>query len=177
MKGDSIRKNSGEPLQETPDVYFDGDFTILVWICVFNATKHNWSHIIDFGSDDKMHNLKLSIFFGNNINIHGFVNQRMRKSHVASDLIELNKLYHLAFVLNGTNGYIYLNGELKSETNYHMLRPRNITRTKNFIGKTRRNSFNMHDLKIFDGALSFQEILKEYSLQVRIMSQNSSSIL
>jgi hypothetical protein len=81
--------------------------------------------------------------------------------------MNLSQWYFVTFVLNGTTGYIYLNGN-KIEISNQLLVSNNITRTINYIGKSNSEDTNADaiydDIKIFKRALSSNEILNEYTI-------------
>jgi hypothetical protein len=81
-----------------------------------------------------------------------------------------NKWYFISFVLSGTTGFVYVNGNQLGTGTLHV--PNNIIRTSNFIGKsnwvTQLNADAIYDeFKIYQGALSSNKIMNEY--------QNSSN--
>ena len=72
-------------LNVTSGVYFSGDFTFTAWIYLKSYTP----------------------FFS----LNGFTFNGTSQSLIdASSIINLNEWYFISFVLNGTNGYIYVNG-------------------------------------------------------------------
>jgi hypothetical protein len=80
-------------------------------------------------------------------------------------IINLNQWYFISFVLNGTTGYIYVNG--KQVVIGPLQIPNNEIRTNNYIGKSNSvhdsNADAIYDeIKIFKGALSSNDILNEY---------------
>jgi len=81
-----------------------------------------------------------------------------------SSKINLNEWYFISFVLNGTIGYIYVNGDQVATNTLNV--PNNITRTSNYIGKSNYDDPNADaiydELKIYQGALSSADILNEY---------------
>ena len=81
-------------------------------------------------------------------------------SHInAASLIQLNQWYHIAFVLNGTTGFIYVNGIQKASGT--LFQPNHVIRSSNFIGKHGDPNVDAiyDDLKIYHGAVSAAEVL------------------
>jgi len=146
-------------LQVPAGVYFSGDFTVTGWI--YLKSYQYYSRIIDFGIENNNNNIILA-FSDNTSMIYGKIVQYFQ----TSSIINLNKWYFIAYVLSGTTGYIYVNGNRKATGT--LLSPNNITRKNNYIGKS--NYFDQanadaiyDDIKIFKGALSSNVILNEYS--------------
>jgi hypothetical protein len=80
-------------------------------------------------------------------------------------IINLNEWYFISFVLSGTTGFIYVNGNQVGTGTLHV--PNNIIRTSNYIGKSNwgvdPNADAVYDeLKIYQGALSSSDIMNEY---------------
>lgn len=146
-----------------PGVYFSGkQFTIMVWVKVrsFNL----WSRILDFGNGRQN-----NVFFALTVDHTGIPSFVVLPGEVHSSLkLELNKWVHITGVLNHPNAYIYING-----VSYTLPRSAfgdpvpNVVRNTNFIGRSNWWPQNADanaeydELKIFDRALSQQEINNE----------------
>jgi len=78
---------------------------------------------------------------------------------------QLNTWYHVAFVLSGTTGYLYVNGILIDSESFGT--PSNIVRTNNYIGNSNSGYSNAlavyDDIKIYQGALSSSCIMNDYT--------------
>ena len=79
----------------------------------------------------------------------------------SSSIINLNQWFFISFVLNGTTGFIYINGNQVATGTLNV--SNNQTRTNNYIGKSDLNADAIYDeFKIYKEALSSNDILKEY---------------
>ena len=150
-------------LQVPEGVYFSGDFTFTAWI--FLKSYQSWSRIFEFGNGDGNDNVALAMN-GASSKISGLMFNGSFGSYIhTSSIINLNKWYFISFVLNGTTGYIYVNGSQVINGTLNV--PNNIIRTRNYIGKsnwaTDLNADAIYDeFKIYKVALSSNEISNEY---------------
>jgi hypothetical protein len=148
-------------LQVPEGVYFKGDFTFTAWI--YLKSYQSYSRIFDFGNGTANDVLAMN---ASSSKISGLIYNRSFELYIhASSIINLNKWYFISFVLNGTTGYIYVNGSQVAINK--LLVPNNITRTRNYIGKsnwpTGINADAIYDeFKIYEGALTSTFILNEY---------------
>lgn len=148
-------------LQVPSGVYFSGDFTITAWMYLLSNSA---SRMIDFGnllSD----NILLGIDFPS-LRVLGLVrNSTSGNTFVTPSLMQLKTWYHVAFVLSGSIGYIYVNGNLTVSAIQNF--PNNVIRNNNYVGKsnwasnTNANA-TYDDLKIYNGSLSAAQILNDY---------------
>jgi len=160
----SIYFNSGF-LQVPPGVYFTGDFTVIAWVNF--KSFQLYSRIIDFGN---IRADKDNIIFSLNA-IRPFLFGKTTNEKNTSNLetkffkLNLNQWYHVAFVLNGTTGSIYVDG--KQDVTGPLEAARNVTRKINYIGKSQyidhpNTNAVYDDLKIFNGTLTAADILNDY---------------
>jgi hypothetical protein len=152
-------------LQVPEGVYFSGDFTVTAWINL--NSYQSYSRIIDFGNGKNNENVIFSMNAAGSY-LLGEIYSGLSVSSLDSNLrMNLSQWYFVTFVLNGTTGYIYLNGN-KIEISNQLLVSNNITRTINYIGKSNSEDTNADaiydDIKIFKRALSSNEILNEYTI-------------
>jgi len=88
------------------------------------------------------------------------------ESIILENSLQLNQWYHIAFVLSGTTGFIYVNGRQGATGTLSL--PRNVQRTRNYIGKSNWPEANADavydDLKIYNETLEATDILNEYIL-------------
>ena len=154
-------------LQVSSGVYFSGNFTITAWMIYFSSQSFS---LFDFGNGQSSDNILLEI---NKRNIFGKIFNRSSSSVIkTTSKINLNKWYFISFVLNGTTGFIYLNGNQVASGTLNV--PNNITRKSNYIGKSNTTVYPNADaiydeIKIYQGALSSDYIMNEY----QISSNNS----
>ncbi len=151
-------------LQVPSGVYFYGDFTVIAWINL--KSFQSQSRIIDFGSPDDNVILKLG---ASSPYLMAQVYSTQTESVIENSFshrLQINQWYHIAFVLSGTNGFIYVDGiQVVAGT---LFLPRNVQRTSNYIGKSNwpdRNADAVYDdLKIYNETLAATDILNEYIL-------------
>jgi hypothetical protein len=147
-------------LQIPPGVYFSGDFTVTAWINL--RSYQSRSRIIDFGNGPSVDSI---VFYFKNHKLMAYIRSRWIESSAS---IELNQWYHVAFVLSGTNGIIYVNGSLAANDVLYV--PNDVKRSSNYIGKSNWNNNDRNadavydDLKIYNEALSAESILNEFTI-------------
>ncbi len=155
----SIYFNSGF-LQVPQGVYFTGDFTVIAWVNF--KSFQPLSRIIDFGNDIDNIIFCLSartpfLFGRTGLNVSTNLETK-------SFNLNLNQWYHVAFVLNGTTGSIYVDG--KQDVTGPLEAATNVLREINYIGKSTHGKANTDavydDLKIFNGTLTAADILNDY---------------
>jgi len=144
-------------LQVPPGVYFSGDFTVTAWINL--RSYQSRSRIIDFGNGPNVDSI---VFYFKNPKLMAYFRSRSIESSAS---IELNQWYHVAFVLSGTNGKIYVDGNSTADGTLYV--PTNVIRNYNYIGKSNWPEPNLDavydDLKIYNEALSAESILNEFT--------------
>jgi hypothetical protein len=152
-------------LQVPAGVYFSGDLTVTAWI--YLKSYQSWSRTFDFGNGSPSDNVYLAMI-GKSSQIAGYISKgTSSKSIQTSSIINLNKWYFISFVLSGTTGKIYVNGSQAVNDTLNV--PKNISRTRNYIGKSNWPWDSDADaicdeFKIFEGALSSSDIMNEYQI-------------
>ena len=156
-----------EALQVKDGKYFNGNFTISVWVNVSNVSK--WSRIIDFGLGQNNSN----IVFSSSASLSGIPGLAIYKGEGTdltqlrgkeSDRLKEGEWYHLCATLNGDTAKLFVNGnEIASATGLY--KPQNINRTKCLVGKSNFYGY-MDDLRIYSQALDLYAIklLADYTL-------------
>lgn len=147
--------------QVPPGYYFNGDFSISVWVSPHEFPSK--SKILDFGNGCGNDRIVFGIL-ANGI-LFDVLTASLKYSLLSNSSIIAYKWYHFAITLKGTTGYIYMNGI--EVTNGYLLPPENIWRINNYIGKSNCIDSNdahamLDDLKIFSGALTPVEVWNEY---------------
>ena len=152
---------------------FFHDFTVIVWLYLKKSYQNNLS-IIWFANSNG-NSLVDTIFLGIGspgcLQISIQINASIGKSVNTGSLIQLNQWYHVAYVLNGTVGYIYLNGSLAATGTLFV--PKSVNRYYNQIGSNSSVDQTYDDLKIYQGALSATQILNDYA----VSSNNGNFLL
>ena len=169
--------------QIPPWVYFNGDFTVSVWIKAINTI--NLETIIDFGNigSDNVQ-LKTSLGSDYNYNSYSFNNiytvkpkfyVYARNSYSiieTSNRLTIGQWTHLVLTFNENVGSVYMNGLLIGQTN-DMFTPRNINRTSNYIGRSNQNNNDVYlradldDFRIYNKSLSQAEVNSLFLQQVK----------
>jgi hypothetical protein len=154
-------------LQVPSGVYFTGDFTVTAWI--YLKSYQSYSTIFEFA------NLKSNAvglyMFNLTSKIYGFTSNGLssRTDISANYLINLEQWYFIAMVLDGIQGFIYVNGiqMVQYKTNFLSV-PIQINRTNNYFGKG--NWYNLNadaiydEIKIYQVALTPIQIINEYNI-------------
>ena len=144
--------------------YFSGDFTITSWVNILSLTPI-WPRLIDCGMSNFYTNEVIaSVYAGNG----GVPTLQIIYNSAWNDLssnkvLSLNLWYHLAFVLSGTTGSIYINGTFQNSGT--QISPPAATRTNCYIGKSNNVGASYSpvmgyydDLMIFNKALSSTQV-------------------
>lgn len=145
------------------DVYFKADFTVTGWIQIYQ--NRAYAPFFDFGNGVAFH---LSEGTGYNMYFEIFY-QTTKTSCGTKVSFTLNKWDFVAITLQQTIVSIYLNGILVC-LNLNIKIPRNIIRTKNFLGYSNWGSgfyanADFDEIKIFNKSLNSSEIIQEYNIQ------------
>jgi len=149
-------------LQVPKGVYFSGDFTFTGWI--YLKSYQFQSRIFDFANGPENDRVMLNMLERTS-QIRGITYNG--PLIVTTPIINLNEWYFISFVLSGTKGYIYVNGNQVG--NGTLLVPNKIIRTSNYIGKSNRSDVPYADaifdeLKIYQVALPSDKIMYEYQI-------------
>ena len=130
-----------------------GDFTVTIWLKINSSAS--FIPIINFGDFEiNIENFKINAFSINNINGLNTLN-----------ILALNEWHHVAFVLEKTTGFIYVNGSLSATRGIQAI-PQYIKMTNNFIGKMHMHMQYAYaildDIMIFKGAMNASQIKNNY---------------
>jgi len=171
MTNQAISLNDGYILAPI-GVYFNDDFSFTAWINL-RAMRSQMS-IIDFGNGASYDNFLIQTGLDPKrfcVDIYNLFSSSWSSSqydnYCFSSNINLNKWYHVAFVLNYGIGSFFLDGLRIGSGRFFS--PRGETRFANLIGKSNRDPNKLYadaiydDFKIYDGALNDDEILNDYS--------------
>jgi hypothetical protein len=153
-------------LQVPTGVYFSGDFTVTTWINL--KSYQSYSRFFDFGNGAGSDNVLLSMTESFS-KMHGVIFKSSLSSYIqTSSIINLNEWYFISFVLSGTTGYIYVNGNQVKTNQLNV--PNSILRANNYIGKSNFGNANTDavydEFKIYQGALSSSDIMNEYQISL-----------
>jgi hypothetical protein len=148
----AIRFSSGS-YEMKPGFYFNGDFTISLWIRMLNPNSYD-SRIISFTNEAVGDNIYLKLYY-NQASLYSIV--RYSESTISSSVPFLyGQWTHLVATLSGSTGSIYMNGLLVAESNY-MYIPRNINRTSSSIGRESSGEATLRadldDLRIYNKSM------------------------
>ena len=150
-------------VQAPEGVYFEGDFTITVW--VFLRSVLYWARILDFGNGDSSDNIELSFSDANTVRFRIYEKSTPFICTTTKPM-NLDQWYFTSVVLEGTLMKLYFDGQFQS-CPQKSFKPRKIIRKDNYLGKSEwingGNGVNgkIDELKIFKRALDEKEIWKE----------------
>ena len=159
----AIYFNSGF-LQLPSGKYFTGDFTTTSWIYLISYQPSSPA-VFDFGNGKNVNNVNL--YTSKDSLVLYSLQGTNSYSIYSSKTLRLNTWYHVASVVQGTTGYIYINGVLASSGTVYA--PDNILRQSNFIGKDNWLSSSLSnaiydEIKIYSTALSADNINLDMSI-------------
>ncbi|HRY31772.1 MAG TPA: choice-of-anchor D domain-containing protein [Bacteroidales bacterium] len=174
--GKALAFNGINSYIDVPDgVFFSGNYTVNAWMNE-NAYK-TWSRLFDFGNGQANDNV-LGIASRGTTGIYAaenYYNNISGGQIYASPALPLNQWIMITQVLNGNTYTLYKNGQPYRTANTNQL-PKNIIRTSNYIGRSNWSvdgyySGLLDDFRIYDRALSAQEILDIYGQEVPVWLQ------
>src|SRR5882724_9341214 len=115
-------------VQVTNKVWFSNDFTVEAWVYV--RSYNSWSRLLDFGNGPNNQNVyvALSADTSGRPAMGVFTNTGVPVVQ-ANNQLPLNQWTHLAATLSGTNGTIYINGDVVGSGTLNI--PPGVTRTNN----------------------------------------------
>lgn len=144
-------------------VYFNGDFTVMAWAKVNKLVS--FSRLFDFGISGS----SVLIFFSEagtgkpGVDVISSADLFTYSTFIKP--VVLNEWFHIAAVLKDTTLSLYFNGVFQGSHLSNI--PIGINRNLNFIGKSNMGNPNaeadIDDFKIFNRALSLQEIIDDYN--------------
>ena len=139
-------------------VYFNGDFTFTVWI--YYNENVIWTRILEFS------NSQIDVVsFQSSLDSTGCPGMTIGSGSFLGtyfqEPLETGRWYHVAYVLCGTTGKIYVDGKLKALSEQN--RPENLNRATNFIGGNNFGNENLNakldDLRLYNRCMSQNEIV------------------
>ena len=143
-------------------IWFSGPLTITVWALMTQVVSYG--RIIDFAtSTNTADNIVFSMFLGTALTPYLYIcnNGVYAFIQTPANAFSLNTWVHLAGMVSGTSGSIYINGVVS--VTGALIEPRSISRTQNFIGKQLWDgspdiSGYYDDLMIFNTALTATQV-------------------
>ena len=163
MISSALELQSDGYLLAPPGVYFNGDFSVTFWFYLFAATNA-WARVFDFGNGANSNNIFLS--YSNKLTLRYFKEGSLVCDASLTQIRNINTWYFVGFVLSSGKLAIYFNDVSSIDSITSCGNPTNITRTKNYIGKSNWiNDPQVHqkidDFKFFNRALNITEIASE----------------
>ena len=141
-------------------VYFNGDFTVTVWI---NYNQHAASaRVLEF-SNSKTDVVSLQASYSSNgtPGMVLIVGSGTSTGTSFTSSLQTGRWYHVAYEVCGTTGKIYVDGQLKVSGT--QVRPSNVNRATNFIGGNNYGHANLNakldELRIYNRCMSQNEIM------------------
>ena len=109
----------------------------MAWIFV-KLNQGPTSRILDFGNGYQMENIYFSLYTPTNLIGGCIAKDHDVSSYMEKDnVVSLKQWYHVAFVLSGTTGKIFANGNQVISGTFPI--PDNVVRNNNYIGKSNAN--------------------------------------
>lgn len=148
--GTAIDLTSGNAHVQLPsgNYFTGGAFTVESW--VYLESVKNWSRLFDFGNGSSANNVIGGLSSGTTgrpfLTIYNGASGNTSTQITATESIPLNTWTHLAFVFDGTTGYVYMNGEEKARGT--MTAPNNVSRANNYIGRSNWASDSYADARL-----------------------------
>ena len=158
-------------------VYFNGDYTVCVWVKMNTINGRN--RIMSIGTSSyTVNSIIFSLVYNSSPTPYVYISANYTGNQLISPTnLPLNQWTHIAFTLSGSIGTIYLNGtNVKQGTT---LIPSNTNRTYNYFGTSwySGNILNQYPNAIFDEVKIFNRCLSQREIQFIINNQTSSSAL
>ena len=142
-------------------VYFeDNTFTVEAWVYV--RGYNDWSRLFDFGNGAGNNNVLLALSYSGTGEMAFGVYDDGNSTQIYSSVpFTVNQWTHIACVLDGSTGTIYMNGIKTAEEHFDHT-PQNIPRLYNYIGKSNWNdayaNFSVDEFHIWRTARSESDI-------------------
>jgi hypothetical protein len=122
---------SGSYVTLPANKWFVGDFTFEAWVKF--RSFNNWSRIFDFGNGAASNNILASSYgTSGRVYLEVYNNSSAGGGILTPNALPLNEWTHIACVLKGNTGYIYINGLLAVSGTTAV--PMDIIRSNNYIG-------------------------------------------
>ncbi|MBN1515658.1 hypothetical protein JXA32_03710 [Candidatus Sumerlaeota bacterium] len=135
------------------------DFTVATWVYWMGGEKP-WQRIFDFGAG-RQENLFLTPQSGSNVLRFGIRNRDTSEELDAESALVIGEWTHVAVVLNGGTGKLYINGA-EAASKAITLNPADFRREKNYIGKSQYPDplfvGRIDDFRVYNYALTSGEI-------------------
>ena len=149
------------------DIYFNSDFTIILWFSLKELNQQYLS-FVDFGNGVDSDNIVIGYYKEmNQFLIYILNSDDLSNKYLYSDEYELkiDVWYQLIFVLKSNIGSLYLNGNLIGSNELNT--PNNIIRYYCYIGKSNydlnSNLSSVFDLiQFYKGAFDSNQVLNDY---------------
>lgn len=150
-------------LKAPEGAYFNGDFTITVWMKFYGNSTVN--KFIDFGNGPNLFNIEM-VFITKTV--YSYVSTRLDGQVAGFNTyyptnLTVNSWCHLSFTLKGSIGSMYVNGRLVGQSPIFI--PPGLTTITNWIGGSNfgeiESYYDISDMKIFNKALTQFEIFQE----------------
>lgn len=165
----SLNGAAGNYVQVSNNVPISGNFTVEGW--VYARSFNSFSRLIDFANGPNNGNVYLALTAAATGNpVAGVFTNSGLPTLTATNTLPLGQWAHLALTLNGTNGTIYINGNIAG-TGILNVAP-NISRGSNYIGRSNYSpdgyaNAAFQEIRIWNVARSQGDIISTMTRQLR----------
>ena len=151
-------------------VYFNSEFTLTAWVEP-GGTSDTYTRILEFGNGVKSDNIILMLNGDSTSAYYPRFYTFYSSSQIAvvsNTRVYANAFYFLAATFESTQAKLYINGVLVGSISYTSFLPKNVIRTRNYLGGSswggsQTNSV-IDDIRIYNRALSATEIVELYGV-------------
>lgn len=151
----AVRLNNGK-LVLPPGIYFGGDFTLMVWTKI---DQLNYESVLFSCKNNNAEIVHISYMGGSYLPYFSIYNQHSPFFLDFTSSLIINEWYHIVVGFKSNIAFVYLNGNLNTQIVTHGPNP--VLRDDCFFGSDITMAV-LDDMKIFNYALSDDEILSHY---------------
>ena len=143
-----------------PGIYFSNNFSVTAWVNILSHNNHQ--RLIDFGNGENKNNFIIALSSGTTGYPYVAIHNVNRTDCISPQALPLSTWTFIAVTFKNLTLSIYIDGVKVIDCIVEV--PENVIRSICYIGKSHWNvdsttSAAIDELKIFDWALNFEELL------------------